>query len=660
MPRNPTERPRGIKKPIRQKPEEAVVVDVVVKTRVKVGSGQKRTIYPAEALEMIRGGDRNGLQKLRRRGYSWEIKDGLITVRRKLGAVTAIEIEDAPMVAPEQDFVDSPFGDLAPEPDFEPLALPATSTTTFSGRTDDPFDKSIVMGPIEEVSGASPAAIPAEPQEPPPPPPAAVRRPTPPPRPSATQRSECPRTNLFGSPALVRTPIEVTTAEESAFASAPTPRFGTPAVSVAVAEPDADDGRIPGQSLAATISAPAVAPAEEAPIEKSFAERVKDLETRVDAFESGKSEEKLDDLLEVARQLSDISGTLIGDALTDADSAIPTLGQLHARLDVFRRKTAPRTKAERSAAPAYFLPGSEGNPQPPTAAADSQPPNVQVPAMEEPTTALSMNEVKIANLETRFELLNKQAQDLLKDKPISSGADVPTIIESCETLQKDVSDLLKSLATKADPNKGLIGRLKTLNSTIEGLLLSLRHKQQNGREEQAFQGKPLRKTIGLIATAVAAAIGLTVIAVKTCKDNKLLEQKEELEIPEVLATSVPPAPAPVSSVPANAPDTSSPTPATEPDLNLDPVGAEQPAQKTATFNCEIDTKGQEGIKCVDQNAPDANVIEELKWTGEYNSATQTVPAELVLTTSDGQQFKASFDAQIGTRQELSWTLEAIE
>lgn len=653
MPRTPTERPRRSKKPAKQNLQEAVVVDVVVKTEVKIRSGQKQTIYPAEALEMIRDGHRNDLQKLKRRGYSWEIKDNSITIRRKLGAVTAIEIKDAPMIALEQNFDDSPFDDLEPEPDFEPLALPATATPTFSGGTDSPFERSVIMGQIEvDSAGGTAPTVKPEPTElratPPPPPP--LQGQTSPPMPLISEGP--PTTAPLGTPALVKQtqavsakpPVQATdqtppTEEDRALAGAETPKFGIPAVASPTATPD------------------------EAPTEKSFAEEVHDLQTRVDAFVWGSSEEeKLDDLLEKARQLSDISGTLRGYALVDANLAIATLGQLHSRLDSFRRRTAPRTRAERSATPAYFNPGAE--------AAE---PEVRVTALEAKTATLQQGSVQaaelarieklksaVSDLEARFRSLNKQARDLLEDKPASSGADVPTIIESCETLQKDVSDLLKSLATEADPNKVLIGRLKTLNSTIEGLLLSLRHKQQNGREEQAFQGKPLRKTIGLIATAVAAAIGLTVIAVKTCKDNKLLEQKEELEIPEVLATSVPPAPAPVSSVPANAPDTSSPTPATEPDLNLDPVGAEQPAQKTATFNCEIDTKGQEGIKCVDQNAPDANVIEELKWTGEYNSATQTVPAELVLTTLDGQQFKASFDAQIGTRQELSWTLEAIE
>ena len=122
-----------------------------------------------------------------------------------------------------------------------------------------------------------------------------------------------------------------------------------------------------GQSASAD-NCPAEAPKE------TFSGQVDKLKTRVDTFENEQSTETLDDLLASAGELGEISGNLRGDAFNESFNAISTLGALTAGLQRIQQQNRAPSKAERHAAPPYFMPGTgdssrtqvSGTPTPPS------------------------------------------------------------------------------------------------------------------------------------------------------------------------------------------------------------------------------------------------------------------------------------------------------
>lgn len=360
-----------------------------------------------------------------------------------------------------------------------------------------------------------------------------------------------------------------------------------------------------------------------------------------------------------------------------------------------RRKTPPLgtlvapAAAEPIPAAAEAVPAAISPAQP----AQAQPaePSVIVPVMEAPTIVIPVvqkelirnsntpNEVTIftdgtERLALKVKRLTGQADLLLRNGELESGADTATIINIFEGYEQQAASLERFyLSAQLSPDqrelpsvKQAIAIVRELNGKIKEKLLALRAKQnENGEteqqmaviDEQSRQKKTLL-TAGGVAAAIAVVLGSMVIA-KKCTGYDVIAESEQ---PNATASAVTPdsnqtniAPLPPEIPEQTLPPAETPAVPTQPEPTPEP-----PAKKTATFNCELDTTDQAKIKCVDSNAPDAEVTESLAWAGAYNSETQTVPAKVTLTTPDGEQFETTFDAQVDTRQQLSFTLEALE
>lgn len=441
-------------------------------------------------------------------------------------------------------------------------------------------------------------------------------------------------------------------------------------------ELDDDVADIPADELELEFGLPAPA---EAPKE-TFSEQVDRLKTRVDAFESGQSTETLENLLASTGKLGEISGNLHGNAFSESFDAISTLGALTANLQRIQQRGRQPSKAEQHAAPAYFAPGTgdpdriqpSGTPTPPLgSSAVPTTPNVQVPFLEQETQAISLDSVqaaelarieelrgKVGELEKRVASLNKQAQALLRGEPASSGTDIPTIITFLNDLKIEITDLLNSLLTDANSNKGLIDRLKKLEGEIKGVVLSLEQKQRNGTGETAAEFvfsnaapnpeiavaltdniRYYRRLLLITTCGVVGAAGLVVAGIKMCAKEKTTDElvKEALEYPEEYPLKIDPATVPTLEeiwneyVVEKAKEEIPPTPA------------------TVAFDCEI--SGASQAKC--SNEQYADPTETFQWTGEYNKETGTAPAQITLSTPDGKTFTAAINVAPQTEETLT-------
>ncbi|MBI4994077.1 hypothetical protein HZC21_00320 [Candidatus Peregrinibacteria bacterium] len=312
-------------------------------------------------------------------------------------------------------------------------------------------------------------------------------------------------------------------------------------------------------------------------------------------------------------------------------------------------------------------------------------PKVVVPAMEAPTMVIPVSTETGQNLNTPSNVLIladktdklrisvgnliKQADALLKNGKLESGADIPTIIINFEDHQQNRDKLERFYAsTLSDKERQsplaaqAIKDIRELKGKIDEKLLALRTKQGEEEEEarqmaviQEAHRKDIIRTRLCYATAIAVIIGGGALVVKKCSSDH--DATSAAEQPNVTAPASPDVSQTGTALPPEMPlpqmQEQTPPPA--------PAATDAAAKKTTAtpFNCTIDTTAAAQIKCVNPNAPaDADIKEKLAWVGEYNSETQTVPAKVTLVTPDGKQFEVTFDAQIGTRQELSFALEA--
>lgn len=300
-------------------------------------------------------------------------------------------------------------------------------------------------------------------------------------------------------------------------------------------------------------------------------------------------------------------------------------------------------------------------------------PKVVIPAMENPTTLIpavvqaelnTPTNVKIFvdevnKLKRHINNLIGQADLLLHNGKLESGADIATIINSLENYEQEIATSERFYVSKLEVKERKSAQteeahktLRELDGRVKEKLLELRNKQnENGEAEKDMAvietskkwTKIALESVGVIAVIAA----VTAIATqKDCGDkNATPAAVKPTDAGQVNMAPLPP------EMPEQTPPPSAPT---QPELT-----PKLPAKKRATFNCDIDTAG---IKCVDLAAPDADVTEDLDWAGEYNPGTGTIPAAVTLTTPDGQQFKATFDAKFDgqnvTRQKLTWILEA--
>lgn len=310
-----------------------------------------------------------------------------------------------------------------------------------------------------------------------------------------------------------------------------------------------------------------------------------------------------------------------------------------------------------------------------TPAAPFKEPKVAVPFLEAETRALKVDDVQAAELarieelrgkvgkfEERFASLNKQAQRLLNGKPDPSDTDIPTIITVFNSLTMEATDLLNSCLAGPNSNEGLIRRLgQLMGNDIKGVVVKLRAKQQNGVEAEFYDRKadsevaqaPVRVPFYarrykdlLLAASVLIAAGI--VGTRTCAKSDSPKSDEQ----KVSAPAVPPEEsAPTPPLLEKQPTT---------DLNLESVDTVKPsAPTTATFNCEVNTTDTAWVKCVKQGGtPDADIEEKLAWVGQYDDEKKTIPAKLTLVDPDGNTFEATFEAQVGTRKKLDFTLEA--